>query len=455
MSWGWTNWRRHHLRSGVWLAACLVMMFATPAVGAQTGGDAERIERLEQEVAALRAEIAKAAEAGAETARLAEIERRIELLAQELETMKIGEAAALPDQSDYGMGPAASNIYRTERGLSVGGYGEAVYQKFDDERDDGTASGRLDQADLLRAVLYFGYKWNDRLLWNAEVEYEHGGEEVGVEFAYLDALYRPQANLRAGLVLVPMGFVNELHEPTVFRGVRRPDVERVILPSTWREVGFGLFGDIGPVSYRTYLVNGFDAAGFTAGGLRGGRQNGGEAKAEDFAWVGRADWHAAPGLLAGGSAYFGKAGQDGVGGADVGVQIVEGHVEWKRRGFELRALAVDAELDDVAKLNSALGLSGNRSVGEKLRGGYVQAGYDFLAGGERSLVPFARWETFDTQARVPAGFVANPANDVELLTVGLSYSPIPEVVWKLDYQDFENGADTGVDQLNVAFGYVF
>jgi hypothetical protein len=335
----------------------------------------------------------------------------------------------------------------------VGGYGEVRYQDFDSDRSA--------EFDLLRAIVYLGYKWNDRWLLNTEIEYEHAGEEVAVEFAYVDYLWRPQASLRAGLVLLPMGFINELHEPTVFLGANRPELERVILPSTWRENGFGLFGDVGPFTYRTYLVNGFDAAGFTAGGLRGGRQGGGQAKAEDLAWVGRLDFTGVPGLLAGGSAYIGNSGQDlaTAGGRpiDVGTRIVEGHLEWRWRGLELRALGVQADLDDVAALNARLGLTGSRSVGERLTGRYFQLGYDVFSprGGASALIPYARWELFNTQDEVPAGFAANPANDIETLVVGLAYKPFEQLVLKADYQNVDNEAGTGVDQINVVLGWVF
>jgi hypothetical protein len=436
----------------LWLVLSLVF---SPAALPQSGAPEERIRDLERQVERLEAEIAAMKEdgQGADPGRVAELERKLEVLAGEIEKMRIGEAAAAADETGYGFGPAASKIYRTERGLSVGGYGEVRYQDFDSDRSA--------EFDLLRAIVYLGYKWNDRWLLNTEIEYEHAGEEVAVEFAYVDYLWRPQASLRAGLVLLPMGFINELHEPTVFLGANRPELERVILPSTWRENGFGLFGDVGPFTYRTYLVNGFDAAGFTAGGLRGGRQGGGQAKAEDLAWVGRLDFTGVPGLLAGGSAYIGNSGQDlaTAGGRpiDVGTRIVEGHLEWRWRGLELRALGVQADLDDVAALNARLGLTGSRSVGERLTGRYFQLGYDVFSprGGASALIPYARWELFNTQDEVPAGFAANPANDIETLVVGLAYKPFEQLVLKADYQNVDNEAGTGVDQINVVLGWVF
>jgi cell division protein FtsB len=466
---------------GALLILLLAAIFAAPAAA---GDGDERADELARQLEALRAEVAamKAqmeAEKAAEEAKaeemaqkpapatdVAEIERRLDILAAEIEKLKIGEAAAEADRSDYGMGPAASKIYRTPSGLSIGGYGEALYQGYSSTRDDGTPSGRTDELDFLRAIFYFGYKFNDRWLFNSEIEYEHassGAEgEVSVEFAYIDHLYRPELNFRFGLVLVPMGFLNELHEPTVFLGARRPDVERVIIPSTWRENGVGVFGDVGPWSYRSYVINGFDGSGFSASGLRGGRQKGSKAAAEDFAWVGRLDYTGTPGLLAGVSAYLGDSGQGitGPGGEEIGVgtTIYEGHLEWKWRGLELRGLATRAEVDDVRELNAALGLTGDGSVGEELEGYYLQLGYDLLArsaAGERALIPYLRYESYDTQSEVPDGFSRDPARDVESWTLGVAYRPIDRLIFKLDYLDYTDGADTAVDQLNVALGYVF
>lgn len=465
------SWRR-----GLRAVLPFLLAFAlAPAVFAQSGSTEDRVRDLEKQVEQLKAEIAalKGGGPGAEADRITELERRLEVLAGEIEKLKIGEATVAADQSVYGYGPAASKIYRTERGLSIGGYGEVIYSQVDDEEEDedhaaAKAEGEEeeeeeggDRFDLRRAVIYVGYKWNDRILFNSEVEFEHAGEEVSVEFAYLDFLWRPQLNLRAGLVLIPMGFVNELHEPTVFLGANRPDVEQRILPTTWEENGFGLFGNVGPFTYRTYVVNGLDAEGFTDDGLRDGRQHGSLAKAEDFAWVGRADYTGHPGLLVGGSAYWGNSGQGlespGKGKIDVATRILEGHLEWRWKGLELRALGVQAELDDVAELNAALDLEGDESVGEKLKGYYLQLGYDLLAGraGGRALIPYARWESLNTQTRVPAGFAVNPDTDIEILTLGAAYKPIEQLILKVDYQDVDNRAGTGADRFNVLLGFVF
>src|SRR5204862_6228332 len=140
-----------------------------------------------------------------------------------------------------GLGPAAAKVYGRDRGVAVGGYGEALYQRFASRADDGTPAGRNDTLDLTRAVLYFGYKFDKGIVFNSEIEYEHattgeGDEEKGetsVEFAYLEFPLGRDWGVRAGQLLVPVGFINELHEPPFFLGARRPDVETIIIPSTW------------------------------------------------------------------------------------------------------------------------------------------------------------------------------------------------------------------------------
>jgi hypothetical protein len=435
-----------------------------------------QIAALQSELRALRAERAAAPADGAHPSassaprdvveRLGEVERRQEIQAAEIERLDLGDALVRADESVHGMGDAASKVYRVEQGLSIGGYGELLYESFDSTRDDGAASGSRDRIDFLRGVLYAGYKFNDDWVFNSEIEFEHAstgsGGEASVEFAYLDRIVRPGVNARAGLLLVPMGFVNEIHEPPLFLGAKRPDVERVIIPTTWRENGLGLFGEAGPFTYRTYLVNGLRADGFSSSGLRSGRQKGAQAIGEDFAWVGRFDYTATPGLLAGVSLYAGDSGQglSDAAGDEIAAQtsIFEGHLEWKWRGLEARALYTEASVDDVARLNQALGFTGSRSIGESMEGWYGQVGYDLLAhrgNDARSLIPYARWEWFDTQAEVPSGYSRDPAREVEVLTLGIAWRPIDQIIFKLDHQDYDNEAGTAIDQWNVALGYLF
>lgn len=404
--------------------------------------------------------MARPVQAQQDTMRIARLESQLNALTRELEELRLGgDVVAAADRSQYGLGPAASKVYRVRSGVSVGGYGEVVYQNFASEREDGVPSGMADSFDALRAILYLGYRFNDKLLFNSEIEVEHGGTEhggaVALEFAYLDYRLWKNGGVRAGQVLMPMGFINELHEPPAFFGVQRPLSETQIIPSTWHENGIGIFGEQGRVSYRAYLVNGFNGAGFEATGLRGGRQDGAEAIAKHWGGVGRVEFAATPGLTVAASGYIGNSGQSDA--IKARTSLVEGHAEYRRGPLELRGLVTAAFVKDAGLLNNAAGLTGAASIGERLVGWYLQGGYDVLASAHSShqLIPYARYEQVNTQDRVPTGFAADPANDRQVLTLGTVWKPVPNISLKADYQIDKNQADTGINQLNVALGYLF
>lgn len=393
-------------------------------------------------------------------------------LAEVVSDQKISEV--IPEKaelkSEYGFGPAASSVYRVKQGLSIGAYGEGYYRNFVNDRADRTKS----QSDFHRLVTYLGYKFNDRILFNSEIEFEHGttsaigGEDgddsgsVSVEFAYLDFFLRDEVNVRAGLLLVPMGFINEWHEPATFHGILRPEIERTLLPSTWRENGFGLFGNINDsLEYRSYLITGLRADRFSSSGIRSGRQSGNHSLAEDFAWVTRLDFspEMAPGLLVGGSLYLGDSSQ-GEEFADesrsVQTTIYELHTQYHYAGFEMRALGTWTDLKDADWLSGANG----ETVGDKMSGYYVETAYDvlpvFVPNTSQYLAPFVRYETFDTQDSVPAGFVRNIAREKEIVTMGLSYRPIPNVAVKADYRSIKLTGDTSqADEVGLGIGFAF
>ena len=412
--------------------------------------------------------------AAADSTALAELRERIDALTLELEELRLGsDVVARADSSVLGFGPAASKVYGVPGGVSLGGYGEVVYENYSDTREDDAPSGRMDKVDALRGILYVGYKFDERFLVNSEFEFEHGATDltgsVSLEFAYLDYRMSQAFGLRGGLLLSPMGFLNELHEPPIFLGARRTQTENRIIPTTWRENGVGVFGQTEMLSYRVYVMNGLDgvgggssnAGGFAASGLRGGRQKGSNAVAESFAVVGRADYVGTLGLTVGGSAYIGNSAQgrqldDGT-TVDAQTLIWEGHLDYQARGLELRALVAGATVDQAAELNELRGLTGSSSIGESLEGGYVQAGYNVLSmlNTTHDLIPYFRYEWVNSQAEVPEGFSANPANEGTILTVGASWKPLPQIVGKIDYEIQKNEATTGVNQLNLALGYLF
>ena len=466
----------------VWSRAVLLatgisvsVFFADPVSGQEpTEPIEQRVERLEEQVENLRLQL----DAEPENAELAEIRRQIEAITREIEALRLGEeVTAKADTIGFGLGPAASKVYRAGQGVSIGGYGEFLFQRFASEREDGSSSGASDQLDVVRAVFYFGYKFDDHFLFNSEVEFEHGSTaedgSVSVEFAYIDWRFgglQGSTGLRAGLVLLPMGFINELHEPPTYLGTLRPETERRIIPTTWREVGIGMFGASGDFDWRAFVVNGLDAVGdgpdgggFSREGLRGGRQKGSKALAEDFAAVGRLDWTGLPGLLVGASGYYGGSGQGAEDPLSLGATItastfiVEGHAGYRVRGLDLRSLIAVSTVGDVPSLNAARGLAGDESIGERLMGWYVQAGYDVLRKVRTNvqLLPYVRYESINTQDAVPVGFAANPGTDQGLFTVGVQVLPIANIAAKADYTFQSNAAKTGVDQFNISLSYMF
>jgi hypothetical protein len=403
-----------------------------------------------------------------DTAEVARLKAQVDAILRELETMRLGaDVVAQADTGIYGFGPAASKVYKGRPGVSIGGYGEFHYENFAANRQDDVPAGLGDRIDALRAIVYVGYKFSDRVLFNSEIEFEHGSTEdggsVSVEFAYLEGRLSPAFGVRGGLLLAPMGFLNEIHEPPTFLGTTRPETERRIIPSTWREVGAGVFGARGDLNYRAYVINGFDASGFGASGIRDGRQNGAEAKGINFAVVGRVDWTGVPGLTVGTSAYIGRSGQGATLPSDparsIGARttIWEAHAEYKARGFDLRGLLAQTRVSDAAAVNELNGLAGDASVGERLTGWYVQGGYDVLRrlGTSQQLLPYLRYETLNTQDAVPDSFTANPANDRTIVSLGLAWKPLLNVALKADYQIHRNEADTGVNQVNLNLGYLF
>jgi len=383
--------------------------------------------------------------------RIRELERKIEILAEEIEGSR-REALVAPEHeydTQLGIGPAGAKIYGLDQGLSIGGYGEAFYLQSDD-------AGK-DEADFLRNVLYFGYRFSDRILFNSEIEIEHA-DEIFVEFAYLDFLIDESFNVRAGMMLTPLGFVNEVHEPMFFFGNLRPPVETQIIPSTTRENGVGVYGRIGgQLDYRLYLQNSFDGTGISSGNLRGLRQKGSNAKAEDLALTGRLDWNPLPGVTLGTSFWTGDMGHDDVFNGqdiDLNMNLYDVRAQYRYGGAQLRALYTRADIDDTLAVSQDKG----QAIGERMSGWYVEAGYDIFtlianSPERQSLSPWIRYSEIDTQDAIAAdvqaaGFTKDPKNDRSVLEVGLHYMPHPNVVIKAELRDWDSEDASGLDGTN-------
>ena len=419
--------------------------------------------------------------------RLGSVEQKLDAALAEIERLKLGGSA--PDTataygSRHGFGPAASRVYRSAGGPSIGGYGEMLFEKSDRTRENGALSNARPRADLLRAVFYIGHKFSPTLLFNSEIEFEHAGikdeaevavdplsgqgeaelsGEVVMEFAYIDWQVRRGLGLRAGKLLVPMGLVNEQHEPPVFPGARRPDTERLIIPSTWAAAGAGFYGETAQgFEWRAYLVEGLDASHFDAArAVREGRQNASQSVFTHPALSARLDWKGTPGLLVGASGYTGDSWQQAkpAGAAlSARVTLLDAHARWQWNGLELRGLYATGTLADAGALSDALALTGTERLGKRFFGGYAEALFDVAPrlwpGTSYMLAPYVRAESLDTQDDVEGGS-NDDALERTIFTFGVAAKPHPNVVVKADREQRSNGADTETSRWNVALGWLF
>lgn len=394
-----------------------------------------------------------------------ELRRRIDVLAAEVERLRSGE----PDEIEVseerrralGLAPSAAATYRrASQGIAFAGYGEMLAENYASENESGAGGAPTTRIDFLRAVLYTGYRFNDRFIFNSELEVEHANE-IFVEFAYVDFRASNNVTLRGGLVLIPLGLVNEFHEPNVFFGARRPETETRIIPTTWRENGGGILASVGRVNFRAFVTNGFNGAGFTSAGLRGGRQRGIQARAANLAFSGRVDVTLVPGVFAGGGLYTGGSGQEQIvllgQQIDLDTTVAELHGQAQIRGVDVRALYARATLDDAGAASLALRLPVTAPLAETMEGGYVQLGYNVLSqfSARMAATPYVRYEHVDTQHEVPAGFQRDLSRDGRFTTFGIDFKPIPNVVVKTEYQWITSAAGTGRNQFNLNLGYSF
>jgi Phosphate-selective porin O and P len=402
----------------------------------------------------------------------ASIEQKLEILQKELDElraemakMKSQQAAPATASTDRSAPPPAPG--GTLAGISAGsntfgGYGELHYNNY----KDGDVK---DELDFHRFVLFYGHKFNDRLRFYSELEVEHalveGGEgAVELEQAFLDYRINNAFNIKAGAFLIPMGILNETHEPPTFFGVERNEVESRIIPSTWREAGVGMNGEIvNGLRYDVGITSSLDAGkwGEPEKGIREMRTELREAAAHDFAFYGALNYRGIPGLAVGASVFTGNTGQNGV--TDSALKGVNGrlllwdvHAQYRLGGLELRGLYARGTLGDADQITAAaIARSGDSSqiAPSSFWGYYAEAGYHFAFGDEMEVAPFARYERYNTQSSVPSGFVADDKNNERVTTFGVNFKLHPQVVFKADFQDFQK--DPKKDRFNLGLGYMF
>jgi hypothetical protein len=364
---------------------------------------------------------------------------------------------------------------QTAFSTTIGGYGEVTLEgsKQGDSERDWTA-------DMGRLVLFVAHPFNDRFRFYGELEVEHTLScasckgEVSFEQAFLDAkLFGDKLGLRAGVVLVPIGITNQWHEPPVFHGVERPHVETVIIPSTWREIGIGAFGQpVDGLRFEAYAMTALQPLGINADGFEEARQEGSLAAAKAVAVAARVEYEPLLGLVLGASGYASDAGGNAKAfdarknAVSLSAPVVGFTLDARMRrwGVEWKMLLAEFHIPNASALMSAFDAEGkpvhddaDAPVPEVMRGGYVEVAYDVLKpfGVTHQLLPFARMEAYDTQAAVPEGFRADPSRKVREATFGLSYRPIQQIVVKTDYQLRSRRSGARENQIDFGLGFMY
>lgn len=386
------------------------------------------------------------------------MEEKLDILQQEMDTLKEQLAKGPQDNTAYGMGNTVAG------GTTIGGYGEIVLNNYRD-------SSKKDEADLKRFVIFLGHKFSDRVRLFSELEVEHAkadknGGEVAMEQAYIEYGLSNTANVRAGMMLMPLGIVNETHEPTTFYGVERNEVESRIIPSTWRELAVAMQGEATPgLEYNVGVSTSPDASQFKDASkvFRDMRTSGRQAAANDLGMFAALNYRAVPGLLLGASVFSGDTAQDGNGatakaalaGADAKLTVWDIHTKYTYKDLELQALYAKGTLSDTDKINAAAALDAgsNKAAPKAFSGWYAQAAYHVWKSGDLDVASFVRYERYNTQLEVDEGFTIDPNNDETVSTYGVSFKLHPQVVVKADFQDYKT--DNTKDRINLGVGYMF
>ena len=369
---------------------------------------------------------------------------------------------------------SAEKIVAGNSGLHIGGYGQV---DFNLNEREGTINnnGKL---DVHRLVTFFGYNFNDKVSFVSEVEFEHVSE-VYVEQAFLDYKINNNLSVNAGLMLIPMGIQNLYHEPPTFNGVERTNVDKYIIPTTWREMGLGISGRSieHSINYQAMLVNGFngyDDGGVFSGksGLRSGRQKGAESYITYPDFAGRVSYYGNPGLNLGFSAYLGDSESKAYDGLDlsddvavssadstiVGIQMIGIDARYIKGSVQFTGQYVIADLSNTDQYNVHTG----KDLGSKLTGYYYEIGYNLMDGiipsissDTEELIAFARYENYNTHAETE-GIAINDAYNRTEITFGLGFKVAKGAVFKADYQIKSNSSsDDETGQFNFGVGVWF
>lgn len=364
---------------------------------------------------------------------------------------------------------------------TVGGYGDIQFNALSRSNLDNRSRNTFNQ---VRMIPFIYSDITDRIKFATEIEFERGGTnnnqadgEIKLEFAQIDYLINEAVNLRAGIILVPMGKFNLLHDSPLNDLTDRPMVARMLMPSTWSESGAGFYGTLYPSSmskldYELYVINGLQntnsgvlAAPGTVitdlNGTRNARGSMARSPHDDKAIVGRLAYSPMLGIEVAGSAYHGLLGNRGISG----VNNYESYVDMYAIDWTLQK--GPWELIGESHWVRISGNANGPNVGPSgMSGYYVQTNYHFMPEFLKNLAPshfsdastftaVVRWEQIDTDTTdltrnaclagiSPAASCPGNARELQRLTIGLNFRPIEDTVFKIDYQ-WNNQLNTSIN----------
>ncbi|MFV2005341.1 MAG: porin, partial [Gammaproteobacteria bacterium] len=259
----------------------------------------------------------------------------------------------------------------TTSDTTVGGYGELHYNNL----SNGKGKDKKEM-DFHRFVLFFGHRFNDKTRFFSELELEHSAiadtddgsspGSVSIEQAYVQFDLNDNTKANAGILLMPVGFINETHEPPTFYGVERNVINKYLIPTTWREGGASITGNFDSgISYDIVLHTGLDGGT----NIRKGRQKVAEANASNLASTARVKYTGITGLELGATLQYQDDMTQGT-NKDIGsATMTEAHVRWNVSDLTLTALYLQWNID-VASTASAENLAKDVQ-----NGGYIEASY--------------------------------------------------------------------------------
>ena len=301
----------------------------------------------------------------------------------------------------------------------IGGYGE-LHLNLNSNSDN--------EIDFHRWVLFINHTFNDKISLYGEFELEHSlaGDgkpgEVELEQAYIDIALNGGTNFKAGLFLLPVGTLNESHEPNTFYGVERNPIEKNIIPTTWWEAGLALSGKLDSgLGWEVAAHSGLNVPANYK--IRSGRQKVAEAVAEDAAFTARLTYSGS-GFTVGGFAQYQSDITQGRDNADA--TLVGASLDANMGDFRLRGLVASWDIG---------GAAASAVDADKQWGYYIEPSYR-LSDSLGVFVRYNEWEDY--------------SGDHDAVSVGVNYWPHENVVFKADYTDSDSE-----ESVNLGVGYQF